>query len=75
MTVSIRLSHDEEARLRHLAKVTRRTLTSYIQELLDEHLDDLEDFYLAEQELRALRQGKVQTESLDKVSRDLGLDN
>ncbi len=75
MSISVRLDEQEMVRLRNLAKSTRRTVSSYIRELLDEHLDDLEDTYLGERELRALKQGKIESRSLEEVSKDLGLDD
>ena len=75
MSISVRLDEQEMARLQNLAKSTRRTVSSYIRELLDEHLDDLEDTYLGERELRALKQGKIESRSLEEVSKDLGLDD
>jgi RHH-type rel operon transcriptional repressor/antitoxin RelB len=38
-----------------------------------EHLDDLEDLYLAEQRLIANRSGQSKTLSLTEVERNLGL--
>ena len=38
-----------------------------------EHLDDLEDLYLAEQRLTDNRAGRSRTVSLDDVERELGL--
>ncbi|PCO26306.1 CopG family transcriptional regulator, partial [Morganella morganii] len=38
-----------------------------------EHLDDLEDLYLAEQRLIDVRAGRSRTYTLDEVERDLGL--
>ena len=75
MNINIRLDEQEMARLQNLAKSTGRTVSSYIKELLDEHLDDLEDSYLGERELRALKQSKIESRSLEEVSKDLGLDD
>jgi RHH-type rel operon transcriptional repressor/antitoxin RelB len=44
-------------------------------EAIREHLDDLEDLYLAEQRLIALREGRSRTYTLDQVVRDLGLES
>ena len=73
MPLSIRLPEDVEARLSRLATLTGRTKTFYVTEAVREHIDDLEDLYLAEQRLSANRAGKSQTFSLDEVERDLGL--
>lgn len=60
--LAIRLPVDIEDRLEALAKATGRTKTFYAREAILEHLDDLEDLYLAEQRLSDLRDGKTQAE-------------
>jgi len=45
--ISVRLPKDIEKRLDYLAKETGRTKTYYVKEALVEHIDDLEDAYLA----------------------------
>lgn len=50
-----------------LAKKTGRTRTFYAREAILEHLDDLEDLYLAERELEAIRAGKSTTTPLSEV--------
>jgi RHH-type rel operon transcriptional repressor/antitoxin RelB len=42
-------------------------------EAIQEHLDDLEDLYLAEQSLIEVRAGRCKTYSLEEVERSLGL--
>ncbi|GJQ59579.1 MAG: TraY domain-containing protein [Candidatus Scalindua sp. AMX11] len=48
---SLRLDKETENRLAHLAKATGRTKTFYIRKLIEEHIDDLEDRYIAEERL------------------------
>lgn len=48
---SLRLDQETDSRLTHLARTTGRTKSFYIRQLLEEHLDDLEDRYIAEQRL------------------------
>jgi RHH-type rel operon transcriptional repressor/antitoxin RelB len=67
--LAIRLDADTENRLDRLAKQTGRTKTFYAREAILEHLEDLEDIYLATQRLR--RPGK--TYSAKDVKRELGL--
>ena len=50
--LALRLPPDLEKRLDDLAKRTGRTKSYYAREALIEHIDDLEDMYLAEQQLR-----------------------
>lgn len=45
--LAIRISHDIESRLQHLAKKTGRTKTYYAREALLRFLEDMEDEYLA----------------------------
>ena len=71
--LAIRLPSDIEERLEHLAKATGRTKTYYAREAILEHLDDLEDLYLAEQRLIDNRAGRSQTHTLEEVERELGL--
>ena len=71
--LGIRLPPDIEARLDALAKATGRTKTFYARQAILEHLDDLEDLYLAEQRLIDLRAGRSRTYTLEEVERDLGL--
>ena len=47
MALSVRLPEDIETRLEALAQKTGRTKTFYIREAVLEHLEDLEDYYLA----------------------------
>ena len=57
MTVSLRLPDDIQNRLQRLAQLTGRSKSSYMIEAIREHLDDLEDLYLAEQRLVDIRSG------------------
>lgn len=45
--IAIRLSSELEDRLTRLAKKTGRTKTFYAREAIEQHLEDLEDYYLA----------------------------
>jgi RHH-type rel operon transcriptional repressor/antitoxin RelB len=73
--LAIHLSDDIEQRLDALAKATGRSKESYLQEAIVEYLDDLEDFYLAEQRLADIHAGRAGTVSLAEVEHDLGLAN
>ena len=73
MSVSLRLPDDLNFRLGDLAAKTGRSKTFYMLEAIREHLDDLEDLYLAEQRLIDIRAGRSRTVSLDDVERELGL--
>nr|WP_181726190.1 DUF6290 family protein [Polaromonas sp.]QJS06519.1 transcriptional regulator, CopG family [Polaromonas sp.] len=72
--VSIRLPDDVSARLQDLAQLTGRSKTFYMVEAIREHLDDLEDLYLAEQRLIEHRAGKTQAVPLEEVMKRYGLE-
>lgn len=71
--LAIRLSEEMESRLVALAKRTGRTKTFYAREAIEQHLEDLEDLYLAERVSKRIRAGKEQTSSLEEVEARLGL--
>ncbi len=72
--VSLRLPDDVSHRLQQLADRTGRSKTFYMVEAIQEHLDDLEDLYLAEQRLIDLRAGQSETMPLDEVMKRYGVD-
>lgn len=72
-SVSLRLPDDVSQRLQHLVDLTGRSKTFYMVQAINEHIDDLEDLYLAEQRLIELRAGRSRTYTLEEVERDLGL--
>ena len=75
MTISIQLPSDVENRLAQLAHLTGRSKTFYVREAVLEHLDDLEDLYLAESELAEIRAGRAITTSLAEVMKRYGMED
>lgn len=75
MAISIRLSPDIESRLKNLAALTGRSKTYYVTQAIYEHLDDLEDLYLAERELEAIRSGRSTTIPLADVIKRYGMED
>jgi RHH-type rel operon transcriptional repressor/antitoxin RelB len=71
--LAIRLPAEVESRLDALARATGRTKTFYAREAILEHLDDLEDLYLAQRELEAIRAGKSETVPLEEVMKRYGM--
>ena len=63
--IAVRMPAELEERLTRLANLTGRTKTYYVREALEEHLDDIEDAYLAERTLEEVHTGKQGTISLD----------
>jgi RHH-type rel operon transcriptional repressor/antitoxin RelB len=70
---AIRLPDETYERLQALAARTGRTATYYIREAIEQHIEDLEDIYLAEQELERVRRGESRIYSLKEVEDELGL--
>lgn len=68
--LAIRLPEEVEKRLDALAKATGRTKTFYAREAILEHLEDLEDIYIAEQELADIHAGRVKTIPLEEVMKE-----
>jgi RHH-type rel operon transcriptional repressor/antitoxin RelB len=73
--LAIRLPETIEKRLDRLAKRTGRSKTYYAREAILQHLDDLEDIYLAEKRLAAIRSGSTKTIPLEEVMRRYGLED
>ena len=71
--LALRLPADVESRLEELARRTGRTKSYYAREAIVEHLAELEELYLAEAELEAIRKG-ARTYPLSDVERELGLE-
>jgi len=67
--LAIRLKPDMEERLDRLAKKTGRTKTYYAREAIEEHLQDLEDYYMAAEVAR--NPGRIYTP--EEAKRELGL--
>jgi len=72
MALTVRLPEDVETRLEALAQKTGRTKTFYIREAVIEHLEDLEDYYLA---LERMQNPEGRPVSLEDVIARLGLDD
>ena len=70
VTLSLRLSDDVFKRLTRLAKKTRRTKSSFIREMIEESLEDIEDGYIALERLNEKNARYLTTEELEK---ELGL--
>ncbi|HWT11607.1 MAG TPA: TraY domain-containing protein [Allosphingosinicella sp.] len=69
--LAVRLDEATERRLEALAARTGRTKTFYAREAIEAHLDDLEDFYLAEERLSGFREGDAIP--LEQLKAELGL--
>ena len=68
---SLRLGKELEIRLDHLAEITGRTKTFYVRMLIEEHIDELEDRYIAEQRL----ENPAKRLSSQEMRQELGLEH
>ena len=71
--LAVRIDADTEKRLEALATRTGRTKTFYAREAILAHLDDLEDFYLAEERMKDFR--AEDAIPLADLKAELGLDD
>jgi len=74
MATSVRLAQETEQRLDFLAANTGRTKAYYLREIIEQGIEDMEDYYLAADVLERIRKGQEQVHSAADVRRDLGLD-
>ena len=75
MATSVRLAQETEQRLDFLAANTGRTKAYYLREIIEQGIEDMEDYYLAANVLERVRKGQEQVHSAADVRRDLGLDD
>lgn len=73
--LAIRLPHAIEKRLEKLARRTGRTKSFYVREAILQHLEDLEDLYIAERTLKRIRDGEEKTFSLEDVLKRHGVED
>jgi RHH-type rel operon transcriptional repressor/antitoxin RelB len=71
--LAVRLPEDLENRLTVLAEKTGRSKTFYVREAIEEHLEDLEDLYLAEQQRTEILAGRLKTIPLEEVMKRYGM--
>lgn len=75
MPTSIRLDTEIERRLDVLATSTGRSKAYYLRQIIEQGIEDMEDYYLAADVLERVRKGKEPVHSAADVRADLGLDD
>ncbi len=73
MPLSVRLPGDLESRLQSLADRTGRSKTYYVIEAIREYIEVMEDIYLAEGEIEAMRAGRSESLPLEEVMKHYGM--
>jgi RHH-type rel operon transcriptional repressor/antitoxin RelB len=74
MATSIRLAPETEQRLDYLATYTGRTKAYYLREIIEQGIEEMEDYYLAADVLERVRKGQEQVHAAVDVRKDLDLD-
>lgn len=75
MATSIRLAPETEGRLDFLAAQTGRPKAYYLREIIEQGLQDMEDYYLAADAPERIRKGQELVHSASAVRADRGLDD
>ena len=73
MTVTVRLTPDEEARLDALSRRTGRTKSFYVRTAIQAHLEDLEDAYAADEAVKDYEAGGRNSRPVADLAAELGL--
>lgn len=71
MPTSVRLSEETEKRLDALAARTGRSKAFYLREMIENGLDDLEDYYLATEVMERIKRGEEKVMSSEEFWRGL----
>jgi RHH-type transcriptional regulator, rel operon repressor / antitoxin RelB len=71
MPTSVRLSPETEQRIDRLAARSGRSKAYYLRELIERSLEDVEDYYLAEQVLERIRKGEEKVLTSEEFWRGL----
>ena len=72
--LALRLPADLEKRLDTLARATGRTKSFFVRKAIMEHLDDLEDIFVAEKRIADLESGRSTTIPIEEVMQRYGLE-
>jgi RHH-type rel operon transcriptional repressor/antitoxin RelB len=75
MATSVRLAPETEQRLDYLASHTGRTKAYYLRQIIEQGIEEMEDYYLAVDVLQRVRSGQEPVHSAAELRRDLGLDD
>lgn len=71
MPLSVRLDDETGKRLDRLSKETGRTKAFYVRKMIEESLDDMEDYYLAAHVLEKIRSKEITTRPWDEAMNEL----
>ena len=75
MPITIQLPPEAERRLTELADRTGRGVDFYLREMVQRGLEDVEDYYLAQEIMERVRKGEERLYSDAEIREALGLDD
>ncbi len=75
MATSVRLDPEIEKRLDFLSAQTGRTKAFYLRQIIEQGIEDMEDYYLGADVLERIRQEREMVHSAADVRKALGLEN
>ncbi len=73
--ISVRLDEETGKRLDRLAKETGRTKAFYIRKMIEDRIDDMENYYLAAERLAQSRNSSSRSLTSAEARRELGLED
>ena len=71
MPTTVRLSSEIEQRLNALAARTGRSKAYYLREIIEQGLEDVEDYYLAAEVMERIRRGEEEVLTSEEAWRGL----
>lgn len=71
MPTTVRLSNETEQRLNALAARTGRSKAYYLREIIEQGLEDVEDYYLAAEVMERIRRGEEDVLTSEEAWRGL----
>lgn len=75
MATSVRLAPETEQRLDYLASQTGRTKAYYLRQIIEQGIEEMEDYYLGVDVLQRVRGGQEPVHSASELRREFGLDD
>lgn len=73
IATSILLTPETKRRLDFLSAQTGRTKAFYLRQMIENGIEDMEDYYLAAEVMERVRKGQEKTYFTAEVRKDLGL--
>jgi RHH-type transcriptional regulator, rel operon repressor / antitoxin RelB len=73
MTITVRLTPEEEERLEALSRRTGRTKSFYVRTAVRAHLEDLEDLYAADEAVKEFETGGRVSRPVADLMAELGI--